>query len=134
MQDSSKFFKQHPKYGKQHLMAENSYHLREMIEQCSRCSLPTVSGTSDQKSENVKSCVTLMPTNDPIFVMIRFTKTPLHYEKLRTWVTPLRSHINFIVGPTGPNHRNDGCRKRLSIEQIVSIPNVVIVLNVVGKS
>ena len=97
MQDSSKFFKQHPKYGKQHLMAENSYHLREMIEQCSRCSLPTGSGTSDQKSENVKSCVTPMPTNNPIFVIIRFIKTPLHYEKLRTWVTPLRSHINFIV-------------------------------------
>ena len=84
-------------------MAENSYHLREMIEQCSRCSLPTGSGTSDQKSENVKSSVTPMPTNDPIFVMIRFIKTPLYYEKLRTWVTPLRSHINFIVGPTGPN-------------------------------
>ena len=95
-------FKWHPKYGKQHLMAENSYHLREMIEQCSRCSLPTGSGTSDQKSENVKSCVTPMPTNNPIFVIIRFIKTPLHYEKLRTWVTPLRSHINFIVGPTGP--------------------------------
>ena len=56
-------FKWHPKYGKQHLMAENSYHLREMIEQCSRCSLPTGSGTSDQKSENVKSCVTPMPIN-----------------------------------------------------------------------
>ena len=97
MQDSSAFFKQHPKYGKQHLMEENSYHLREMIEQCSRCSLPTGSGTSDQKSENVKSCVTPMPTNNPIFVIIRFIKTPLHYEKLRTWVTPLRSHINFIV-------------------------------------
>ena len=106
MQDSSKFFKQHPKYGKQHLMAENSYHLREMIEQCSRCSLPTGSGTSDQKSENVKSSVTPMPTNDPIFVMIRFIKTPLYYEKLRTWVTPLRSHINFIVGPTGPNYNS----------------------------
>ena len=105
MQDSSKFFKQHPKYGKQHLMAENSYHLREMIEQCSRCSLPTGSGTSDQKSENVKSSVTPMPTNDPIFVMIRFIKTPLHYEKLRTGVTPLRSYRNFIVGPTGPKNK-----------------------------
>ena len=105
MQESSKFFKQHPKYGKQHLMAENSYHLREMIEQCSRCSLPTGSGTSDQKSENVKSFVTPMPTNDPIFVMIRFIKTPLHYEKLRTGVTPLRSYRNFIVGPTGPNKK-----------------------------
>ena len=50
-------------------MAENSYHLREMIEQCSRCSLPTGSGTLDQKSENVKSFVTPMPTNDPIFIM-----------------------------------------------------------------
>ena len=104
MQDSSAFFKQHLKYGKQHLMEENSYHLREMIEQCSRCSLPTGSGTSDQKSENVKSSVTPMPTNNPIFVIICFIKTPLHYEKLRTWVTPLRSHINFIVGPTGPNY------------------------------
>ena len=71
-------------------MAENSYHLREMIEQCSRCSLPTGSGTSDQKSENVKSCVTPMPTNDPIFVMIRFIKTPLHYENLRTCSIPLQ--------------------------------------------
>ena len=104
MQDSSTFFKWHPKYGKQHIMAENSYHLRGMIEQCSHCSLPTSSGTSDQKSENIKSCVTPMPTNDPIFVMIRFFKTPLHDEKLRTWVTPLQSYINFIVGPTGPNY------------------------------
>ena len=83
-------FKWHPKYGKQHLMTENSYHLREMIEQCSRCSLPTGSGTSDQKSENVKSFVTPMPTNDPIFVMIRFIKTPLYYEKLRTCSIPLQ--------------------------------------------
>ena len=63
-------------------MAENSYHLREMIEQCSRCLLPTGSGTSDQKSENVKSYVMPMPTNNPIFVMIGFFKTLLHYEKL----------------------------------------------------
>ena len=103
MQDSSTFFKRHPKCGKKHLMVENCYYLMEMIEQCSRCSLPTGSGTSDQKSENVKSCVTPMPTNNPIFVIIRFIKTPLHYEKLRTWVTPLRSYRNFSVGPTGPN-------------------------------
>ena len=103
MQDSSTFFKRHPKCGKKHLMVENCYYLMEMIEQCSRCWLPTGSETPDQKSENVKSCVTPMPTNNPIFVIIRFIKTPLHYEKLRTWVTPLRSHINFIVGPTGPN-------------------------------
>ena len=103
MQDSSTFFKRHPKCGKKHLMVENCYYLMEMIEQCSRCSLPTGSGISDQKSENVKSCVTPMPTNNPIFVIIRFIKTPLHYEKLLTWVNPLRSLINFIVGPTGPN-------------------------------
>ena len=90
MKDSSKFFKQHPKYGKQHLMAENSYHLREMIEQCSRCSLPTGSGASDQKYENVKSCITPMPTNNLIFVMIGFFKTSLHYEKLWTCSIPLQ--------------------------------------------
>ena len=71
-------------------MAENSYHLREMVEQCSRCSLPTGSEASDQKSENVKSFVMPMPTNDPIFVMIRFIKTPLHDEKLRTCSIPLQ--------------------------------------------
>ena len=71
-------------------MAENSYHLREMVEQCSRCSLPTGSEASDQKSENVKSFVMPMPTNDPIFVMIRFIKTPLHDEKLQTCSIPLQ--------------------------------------------
>ena len=45
-----------------------------------------------------------MPTNHPIFVMIRFIKTPLHDEKLRTGVTPLRSYRNFIVGLTDPNY------------------------------
>ena len=71
-------------------MEENSYDLRKMIEQCSRFSLPTGSGTSDQKSKNVKSFVMPMPTNDPIFVMIRFIKTPLHDEKLRTCSIPLQ--------------------------------------------
>ena len=72
-------------------MAENSYHLREMVEQCSRCSLPTGSEASDQKSENVKSFVMPMPTNDPIFVMIRFIKTPLHDEKIQACSIPLHN-------------------------------------------
>ena len=90
MQDSSTFFKRHPKWGKKHLMAENSYHLWEMVEQCSRCSLPTGSEASDQKSENVKSFVKPMPTNDPIFITIRCIKTPLHDEKLQICSIPLQ--------------------------------------------
>ena len=90
MQDSSKIFKQHPKYGKQHLMAENSYHLREMIEQCSRCSLPTASKAADQKSENVKLCEMSISITDPIFISIGCIKLPLFEQKLGTCATSIR--------------------------------------------
>ena len=74
-----------------------------MIEQSSRCSLLTGAEASDQKSENVKSSATPMTTYHPIFIMIGRIKPQLFPQKLQTWVTPLRSYINFIVGPTGPN-------------------------------
>ena len=65
-----KFFTVPQKYGKLHVIAENSQNHTEMTEQCSRCSLPTGSEASDQKSENVKSCAMPMPTYDPIIVII----------------------------------------------------------------
>ena len=76
------YISKEPSNVKLHVIAENNPNLCEMTEQSSLCSLPTSSETSNQKSENIKSFVMPMPTNDPIFVMIRFTKTPLHYEKL----------------------------------------------------
>ena len=65
------------KYGKLHVIAENSHNHPEMTEQCSRCSLPTGSEASDQKSENVKTCEMPMPTSTPIFIVISCIKTQL---------------------------------------------------------
>ena len=82
--------KEPSKYVKWHVIAESNPNLCERTEQSSLCSLPTGSETSNQKSENVKSFVKPMPTNDPIFIMIRFIKTPLHDEKLQTCSIPLQ--------------------------------------------
>ena len=46
----SKNFTEAPKYVKMHFIAENSHNHPEMTEQCLRCSLPTGSEASDQKS------------------------------------------------------------------------------------
>ena len=67
----SNIFTEPPKYVKLHVMAENSENRPEITEPCSRCSLPTGLEASDQKSENVKSCVMHMPTYHLIFVIIR---------------------------------------------------------------
>ena len=83
--------------------AESNPNLSEMTEQSSLCLLPTGSETSNQKSENVKSFATPISTNDLSFVMIGCIKTQLHPQGTWTCGIPLRSHINFIVGPTGPN-------------------------------
>ena len=99
----SNIFTEPPKYVKLHVMAENSENRPEITEPCSRCSLPTGSKASDQESENVKSCGMHMPTYHPIFVIIRWIKTQLFAQGTWTCVIPLRSHINLIVGPTGPN-------------------------------
>ena len=92
-----------PKYVKLHFITESNPNLCEMTEQSSLCSLPTGSETSNQKSENVKSFATPMSTNNPSFVLIGCIKTQLHPQGTWTCGIPLRSHIHFIVGPTGPN-------------------------------
>ena len=102
----SNIFTEPPKYVKLHVMAENSENRPEITEPCSRCSLPTGSKASDQESENVKSCGMHMPTYHPIFVIIRWIKTQLFAQGTWTCVIPLRSHINLIVGPTGPNNQS----------------------------
>ena len=62
-----------------------------MTKQCSRCSLPTGSEASDQKSENVKLCAIPMPTCNPIFVIIRWIKAQLFAQGTWTCVITLQS-------------------------------------------
>ena len=97
------FFKHIQNTGKCILKVEIVTYQREMTEQSSRCSLPTGAKASDQKSENVKSLAMSMTTYDPIFVIIGRIKPQLFPQKPRTCAIPLRSYINFIVGPSGPN-------------------------------
>ena len=94
------------KYGKWHYIFAIVGYNKGVIGQSSHCSLPTVLEASDQKSENVKSSATPMPTYHLIFVIIRWIKTQLFAQGTWTCVIPLRSHINLIVGPTGPNNRD----------------------------
>ena len=62
-----------------------------MTKQCSRCSLPTGSEASDQKSENVKSCAMPMLTYDLIFVIIHWIKAQLFAQETWTRVITLQS-------------------------------------------
>ena len=72
-------------------------------EQCSLGSLPFRSEWSESEKLKAKSCVMLIATLDPNFIVIGCFKLPSHSGKPWTGVHPLRSHISFIVGPSGPN-------------------------------
>ena len=101
----SNIFTEPPKYVKLHVITENSENRPEITEPRSRCLLPTGSEASDQESENIKSCGMPMPTYHPILIIIRWIKTQLFAQGTWTCVIPLWSHMNLIMGPTGPNKK-----------------------------
>ena len=78
------------KYGKWHYTVAVVEYYKEMIEESSRCLLQKGLEASNQKSKNVKSSATPMPTHHLIFVIIGPVKLQLFPQKFWTCSIPLQ--------------------------------------------
>ena len=87
------------KYGKWHYVVAVVEYYKEMIEESSRCLLQKGSEASNQKSKNVKSSATPMPTHHLIFVIIGPVKLQLFPQKLWTCSIPLQRCGNWNFTP-----------------------------------